>query len=249
MKKSIKTKKKKSYRNAKLILLFSITFVLALFLISTFIKNYSPTIDVNIGGEEISQIEDDVEDDIGKGIDDRLKWIQFEDNMTESPVVNEIQNLNDDEEKFVKTVEKTTSNAKKISKIKQDIKTTPNNNSKNNQNKDIPQKVIEKKELATVPVKYHLQTQENTIEQTKKTQPTATPTKMTKVYVGYYTTQEEANEVKNELMSAVSGYQPYVKKINNNYIVQIGSFSDRIKAVNLKLDLSDKGYPARLLTE
>ncbi|MCR5260292.1 MAG: hypothetical protein K6C94_00460 [Candidatus Gastranaerophilales bacterium] len=226
-----KTKKKKSYKNARLVLLFSVTFVAALFIISFLIKNFSPTVDVNIGGEEIAQQEEETEEFPEHSIDDRLKWIQFEDNMNESPVVNEVQGY-DDENGEVQAVNKRNEAKKKADAKKSQQK-----------NKTSVTQSTEKLE----PVKYHIQPPVPTIEEVQnKTNPVPVKT-VTKVYIGFYPTQEQAEEIKSKI--AGLGYQPYVKKLGSNYIVQIGSFSDRAKAVNVKLDLSDRGYPARLLTE
>lgn len=228
MTKSIKTSKNKTYKHAKLILLFSVTFVATLLLVSALIKNFSPTVDVNIGKEEIVQ-EDDTEETNERGIDDRLKWIQFEDNFAESPVVNEVQNADE------KVNKKNKNSAKNIAKAKEEKK-----------NKYI--RMAEEEEEPPIPVRYNPKAVAPAVSEIQK--PPVTPaTKITKVYIGFYSSAEEATEIKNKLASSVGGYQPFVKKINNNYIVQIGSFTDRTKAVNLKLELSDKGYPARLLTE
>ena len=227
-----KTKKKKSYKNARLILLFSVTFVAALFIISFLIKNFSPTVDVNIGGEEIAQ-EEETEEFPEHGIDDRLKWIQFEDNMNESPVVNEVQGF--DENSEVQAVNKK-NDAKKKAADNQKFQQKNKNTSASKQTENLE------------PV-YHIQPPVPTIADVQKKTTTVASTTVTKVYIGFYPTQEQAEDVKNKIASLGLGYQPYVKKLGSNYIVQIGSFSDRTKAVHVKLDLSDRGYPARLLTE
>ncbi|MBQ2645077.1 SPOR domain-containing protein [bacterium] len=234
MPKFLKPKKKLNNKNAKLILLFSITFVATLFLVSAMFKNFSPPVDVNIGGQDFVA-ENDTDDFPQKDIDDRLKWIQFEDNMSESPVVNEVQQ-NDSTEK---TIKKTFNNVNIKNDTDKEI-----NNDKNLKTQYIRLETSE----PPIPVKYTPPTP-SVSEIKNSAQKPALANKMTKVYVGYYSSIEQANKVKNDITNSISGYQPYVKQINNNYIVQIASFSDREKAVYLKLELSDKGYPARLLTE
>lgn len=226
MAKSVKMHKNKSYKTAKLILLFSVTFVATLFIISALIKNFSPTVDVNIGKEETVVAEDDTEEYNERDIDDRLKWIQFEDNMAESPVVNEVQNSDNYSEQKNKKKKK-------------------NKNTQTAQNK---KKINNAEEEPPIPVRNQVQAPLPTVSEVAKAAPSPA-TKVTKVYVGFYPSYEEATEIKNKIQSSVSGYQPFVRKMNNNYVVQIGSFTDRTKAVNLKLEISDKGYPARLLTE
>ena len=61
--------------------LFIVTFLVSLVVITYFIKSFSPNVDVEIGGES-SQYSEDVatDSDVKQAIDDRLKWIQMEDN-------------------------------------------------------------------------------------------------------------------------------------------------------------------------
>ena len=63
--------------------LFTITFLLTLMAVTYVIKNYSPNVDVEIGGESENAMTYDESGDIEhkKAVDDRLKWIQLEDNM------------------------------------------------------------------------------------------------------------------------------------------------------------------------
>lgn len=233
------SKKKSKNKNITLILLFSITFIMTLFLVGTMFKNFSPPVDVNIGGEELAMQDDDVDDNeayIEGEIDGRLKWIQFEDNMSESPVVNEVSN---DKEKLQNNKIVNTEIKKNIKKAEALEEIRPNTERYRNYNEQEP----------PIPIKY-IQPPVPSISDIKNvSQNKNVAVKMTKVYIGYYPTQEEANKAKDRVLSITSGYQPYVKKVGNNYIVQIGSFSDRTKAVNVKLELSDKGLPARLLTE
>ena len=72
---------------------------------------------------------------------------------------------------------------------------------------------------------------------------------VTKVYIGYYPTMEQANIIRNRVSTAVTGYQPFVRRLGSQYVVQVGSFSDRNRALGLKSELDGKGFSARLLTE
>ena len=54
------------------------------------------------------------------------------------------------------------------------------------------------------------------------------------------------NIIKKQIDNTIPGYNPYIKKVNNQYIIQVASFADKTKAVNFKLELSDKGFPARI---
>ena len=77
---------KNSQRKAKqTIALFIITFLITLIGVTYLIKSFSPNVDVEIGGEELTtetgDESDEPESDFKKAIDDRLKWIQLEDNL------------------------------------------------------------------------------------------------------------------------------------------------------------------------
>ena len=242
----IETKvKKKKNNNITFILLFAITFVMTLFLVSAMFKNFSPPVDVNIGGEEVAE-ETPTEEFPERDIDDRLKWIQFEDNITESPVVNEVQKTPQQETKTKKV---------KNIHIGEQIY---NNKKEEPQQKEEPVMAQNKYIMEPpVPVNYKpvqppvpTISEIKTVQKTVKNPETSTPSvKMTKVYVGYYPTREEADRIKNQIAASFGGYQPYVKQSGSQYIVQIGSFSDRSKAFSLKTELANKGFPARLLTE
>ena len=72
--KEIKKKKKKE---SKTVSIFLITFIVTFAFVALSVKYFSPEIDVEIEGKE--QI---AEEDVEKGsVDERLRWIQFEDNM------------------------------------------------------------------------------------------------------------------------------------------------------------------------
>lgn len=61
--------------------LFIVTFLVSLVVITYFIKSFSPNVDVEIGGEAVKYTESDTtESDVKQAIDDRLKWIQMDDN-------------------------------------------------------------------------------------------------------------------------------------------------------------------------
>ena len=90
-------KKKKSGNKIALILLFISTFLITLFVISGILSTYSPPVDVNIGdGEFIENTAmvdeaEDYEDLEHADVDSRLKWIQYEDNMTSEEIEEEKQ--------------------------------------------------------------------------------------------------------------------------------------------------------------
>ena len=73
--------------------------------------------------------------------------------------------------------------------------------------------------------------------------------KITRVYVGFYSSQEDAVDARNRISQTMPGIQPFVKALNGQYIVQAGSFADRSKAVELRDELNNRGYTARLISD
>ena len=72
-----KENKKKKNKESKTVSIFLITFIVTFAFVALSVKYFSPEIDVEIEGKE--QI---AEEDVEKGsVDERLRWIQFEDNM------------------------------------------------------------------------------------------------------------------------------------------------------------------------
>ena len=65
--------------------LFIVTFLVSLVVITYFIKSFSPNVDVEIGGEteQYSEVQE-TDSDVKQSIDNRLKWIQMEDNAPNS---------------------------------------------------------------------------------------------------------------------------------------------------------------------
>lgn len=235
----VQPKKKKENNKTKLLLLFSITFVFTLFVIGAMFKNFSPPVDVNISGNEVSEIED--EDDFQEGeVDSRLKWIQFEDNMTVSPVVQEVLPNSKNNNISVNT-------KKEEPLFKEDLTEKssvtepplPKNIYKNTYNTVKNESV---KLQAPPPVPSIDEVKKVTVSQTSPVKTNSS----SKVYVGYYQSLEQAKAVRDRIDSSVPGFSPYVKNVNGQYIVQVGSFSDKTKAINFKLELSDKGFPARV---
>lgn len=231
-----KTNQKK--KKFVLLIVFCLTFGCTIFAISEILKNYSPAVDVNIGQENV--VEDESEFYQEANIDDRLKWIQFEDNVEDSPVVAEVQENDNNQSKISeKSITKNNSKEKQVNKLPKEepVFSTQNiykNDAKTNYN--VPQ--IEDDE-PPVPLMMEV-----------KQQPKLTPvnTRTTKVYVGYYSSMTEATKVKNMISAEFPSYSPTIRNINAQYIVQIAMFNDRTKAVTLQMDLADKGYPARLQT-
>lgn len=222
----LKRKKRKRKSNIGYLILFALVFVTALYVLLYAVKSFSPEVDVTIGNNEsLTLSEQDMEVEI-KTVDERLKWIQMEDEL---PTVS------------IRTAKE------KDDKSKQETKQSSNSNenTKNKKNKE------EKKTEAPRPnmndaVRQKLDFRLRNIEPTE-TKPAIS--KVTKVYLGNYKTVEDAMRIQKIISTEESDIVPFIKSINGQYVVQIGSFSDIDKAQALTDKMKTKGYPAKLVSE
>lgn len=70
-----------------------------------------------------------------------------------------------------------------------------------------------------------------------------------KVVVGSYTTLEQAQVAKGILEEAGLGLSPFIRRLGNEYTLQVGSYNTKEKAMDAARDLLSKNYPARVLIE
>lgn len=219
------------------IALFVVTFLVSLIVITYFIKSMSPDVDVEIGGGEEQSVEQEgTESDVKQPIDDRLRWIQMEDNM---PGVSKREDGQTEE------IEYTTSDSKKENKEEkvkeseqlQDETTTGQN--------------------MLAPIEYE-QPQPVKTEQAAPIKPPTPPTpaspkgeefKMSKVFVGSYPTIEQAIQAQNKLMNTNISVSPFVKEVNGSYVLQAGSYANAHKAEAVANEISAAGFPARVVKE
>ncbi len=219
------------------LLLFTFVFITALWGLSYAVKSLSPNVDVEIGNNEAltdAALENDVEI---KTVDERLKWIQMEDDLPTVAVRNP-------EEK----------------------KDEKNKEQENNEDKTQQQQKEEPKEekpVIELPKKIDFDKIENTnpIEQPKQELDFRLPTgniieprepiakTVTKVYLGAFNSIEEAIKIQQKVASEEENMVPFIKSINGLYMVQIGSFSDQTKAIALASKMREKGYPSKTVTE
>lgn len=208
--------------------LFIITFLVSLIVITYFIKSFSPNVDVEIGGEEQQAIEESsTESDIKKAIDDRLKWIQLEDNM---PGVSKRDESQNEDVTYLET-EKSESQAKtKIEKLKEEAKPKAQELA--------PVEYVNPKHQQPAPPPVPAQTQQS-----------AEPFKMSKVYVGSYPTIEQAIQAQNKLMSTSVSVSPFVKEVNGSYVLQAGSYANAGKAESVAREINSVGFHAKVVKE
>ena len=209
--------------------LFLFAFLGALAFISYLVKSYSPDIDVTIGNNEaltLGETEMDVEI---KSIDERLKWIQMEDEL---PGVA-LRNFEQKEKKKEKLEEE---QAEK--EIKSENKTEENK-------KDY------KKTVKEPPVPAPEKIKKSDFREIPAANPVIASPKpaITKVYMGSYSTIEDAMKVQAEMEKIEPSLAPFVKSVKGYYIVQLGSFSDKERATALITKLRDKGYSPKISSE
>ena len=216
--------------------LFLVTFLVSLIVITYFIKSMSPDVDVEIGGESEQTVEQDGTDsEIKQPIDDRLRWIQMEDNMPgaskrqdgESQDI-EYKSTENGKEDVVKQLE---SKDKEKSKSDSDTVTPFEYTNPNNQ-----------KPIATPPTP--VQSMQN-----KQPAPSADEFKMSKVYVGSYPTIEQAIQAQNKIMNTSISVSPFVKEVNGSYVLQAGSYANAHKAEAIAREISAAGFPTRVVKE
>lgn len=207
--------------------LFIVTFLVSLIVITYFIKSMSPDVDVEIGGEDIQNVEEQSsESDVKKAIDDRLRWIQMEDNM---PGVSKREDGTSEEIDY----EHSAKDSKAESHDKKHTDATNGN------------------ELA--PIEYvnepEPQQQELNPPVPAVPKPVVEQFKMSKVFVGSYPTIEQAIQAQNQLMSTTVSVSPFVKEVNGVYVLQAGSYADAGKAESVAREINSLGFHARVVKE
>lgn len=207
--------------------LFIVTFLVSLIVITYFIKSMSPDVDVEIGGEDIQAVEEQsTESDVKKAIDDRLRWIQMEDNM---PGVSKREDGTSEEIDY----EHSAKDSKTESHDKKKTEATNGN------------------ELA--PIEYvnepEPQQQEFNPPVPAAPKPAVEQFKMSKVFVGSYPTIEQAIQAQNQLMNSTVSVSPFVKEVNGAYVLQAGSYADAGKAEAVAREINSLGFHARVVKE
>lgn len=217
----LRRKKRKKKKNYGYLYLFAFVFLIALAGLSYIVKSYSPDIDVAIGNNEsltLSESEMDVEI---KSVDERLKWIQMEDEMPSVALRN--------------NEEKEENNIIKKEVVKKDKEET---------------KTVNKPPVPSIADIQNQRPDFRSITPATPVIPQPQPLQtITKVYLGSYSSLEEAMAVQNKVASDEPSVVPFIKAIRDTYIVQLGSFSDKEKANALVIKLREKGYYPKITSQ
>lgn len=215
------------------VILFFVVFTIALNTMSFLVTSYSPDIDVAIESNEDLTLNDYDSGIEIKAIDERLKWIQQEDEMPS--VALRTSNADAELEEIDSALKRQMAREKREQEREEQKRLKEEEHNISKMLADDMSKI--KKDFK--------EPSENIIVQTPV--PTVT-NEMTKVYIGTYKTIEEAIDEQEKVSLEVPDSAPFIKSVNGSYIVQIGSFSNKETANNLVKVLTDKGYKARIMT-
>ena len=210
------------------------TFSLTLILMAVGLYFFTPNIDVQIGDiSSDNEFEDEIDYVNKKNVDYRLRWIQLEDNGNQ--LIDRLR-INDSNPSGIEDGE----SHQKFDEQDEHQDSAYNDNS-------LP---MEPKTTASN-VKHHENSVENEIHLPENTNQHATQVKSTfsKVYIGSYGDINAAIEAQNKLLEANLPVSPFIKKMNNTYVIQVGSFASLNKAQILVNQLAQQGFQARIIEE
>lgn len=219
-------KKKKDSNPNKRMLIFVTTFFATLLLFTVVAKSLSPDVDVTIGEESGTETK---ETGLGvkKFIDERLKMIQMEDGSAGVSAKKDSKPSEFGDEVFNATTQGT----------EEKVNIPKKSKSMTNTDGAEEEEPIEFSSHAPRPKAKDLST------------PFEAPVRISKVYVGRYSTFEQAKVAQEILMDAGLGITPFVRDTGNYYTLQIGSYSSRAKAESLANELQRNNFPARVVQE
>jgi len=221
-------KKKKDKNPNKRILIFITTFFATLLLFTIIASSLSPDVDVTIGDESGTELK---ETGLGvkKFIDDRLKLIQMEDNSAGVSIKGQKKNVPGFEDAI---------NESPYPDISEEKIKLPTKKDK---------QIYEGEEIEEEPIN---QPSYSPPRPTGKdfSNPFEGP-KMAKVYVGRYSTLEQAQVAQEILMDAGLDVSPFIKNLGSYYTLQVGSYSSRAKAEGIAQELQKNNFPARVVQE
>lgn len=227
-----KRKSKKSNNTVAYLILFVGIFLITLSGVSYLVNLYSPEVDVTIGNDEqltFNATEVRTEE---KKIDERLKWIQQEDELQTSPQ-KESTKRKKNESKDKESSENNENNKKNIN-VEKDNKNNGESTNLNTLQQNT--KNIE-----------HLQSDFRRAASNSGVVPYPTPL-INKVIIGNFSTIEDAMSAQQKISQVETGIIPFVKAENNYYVVQIGSFSNKEKADLLVDKMRLKGFNAKVIS-
>ncbi len=215
-------KKKKKSSSKKSMTIFLVTFFATLLIFTFVAKQLTPNVDVTIG-EDTDMEAKETGLGVKRFIDDRLKMIQMEDNSAGVSKRDSDKNIVSAEDE-------------NFDSFAEDL----------DERVYLPKKKPAKEEVAEKPAK------ETVTPPRPKPNDEINPfdaPKMSKVFVGYYSSVEQAKVAQGILMDADLGVTPFIKNMGGAFTLQVGSYSSKIKALELANELLRNNFPARVVQE
>ena len=228
----------KSSKVKQTIILFLVTFLVSLIVITYFIKSMSPDVDVEIGGGEEETLEhEDTDSEVKQPIDDRLRWIQMEDNM---PGASKRDDGQSEDIEYTTAEQEESSDGEKVKEAQNTERSSESSEFEPIEYSNSSSGEIPSASNSTVPP---------IPQASKHVQPKDDSFKMSKVFVGSYPTIEQAIQAQNKLMNTNISVSPFVKEVNGSYVLQAGSYANAHKAEAVANEISAAGFPARVVKE
>ncbi len=216
-------KKKRDSNPDKRMLVFVTTFFATLLLFTVIAKSLSPDVDVTIGDESQT---DAKETGLGvkRFIDERLKMIQLDDSSAGVSVKEppkQHQEYYEDFDSFLQETEE------KVS-----LPTKTDTYSEEENLEELVQSAPKEQKLANKDLSRPFES-----------------VKTSKIYVGRYSTIEQAKVAQEILADSDLGVNPFIKDLGRYYTLQIGVYSSRAKAEEITSRLLENNFPARVVQE
>lgn len=247
--KPVQLKRKRKRKNKGILgyfYLFVFVFVVALLGLSFFVKSYSPDVDVSIGNNEsLTLSESDMDVEV-KSVDERLKWIQMEDEM---PSVA-IREAKESTEKAIKEKNEKKGSVIVADEVTKRVIELPTNEEPIFKKED----VVPKPQMSDLITQAVSQPQPLPVPQASDFRasvpviPAPIPS-LTKVYLGSFSTVDEAMAIQQKIATDIPESMPFIKSQNGSYIVQLGSFSNKSVADAFILRVKEKGYNPKIINQ
>lgn len=219
-------KKKKTDNSKNGVLVGITTFFIALLFFTVVAKSLSPDVDVSIGDDSQTDVK---ETGLGvkKFIDERLKMIQMEDNSAGVSVKLDNKRASKNEDNGLN----------RYFQDEEEKVTIPKNGE--SEDSTYEEEPIRQSAVTRTPPRPSARELSTPFESPR----------MTKVYVGRYSTVDQAKVAQEILTDAGLGVTPFVKDMGGTYTLQVGSYSSRAKAESLAGELQRNSFPARVVQE
>ncbi len=243
-------RKKRRRKNSFMgyVYLFVFVFIAALAGLSHLVNSYTPEVDVSIGNQEVAPLTKSDMDVEVKSVDERLKWIQMEDEMP-SVAIREAKESTDEaiKEKEKKTIELEVDEEPIFKKT--EIIPMPTMSEIKETTVPLPS--------VGVPISSDFRTSSSSAVvplPVSQSQSLSTPIipapipSLTKVYLGSFSTVDEAMSMQQKIATDIPDSMPFIKSMNGSYIVQLGSFSNSDIAQTFIQRVRDKGYNPKVTT-